>query len=291
MSTHHHLPTSTAYDLWSTVYDTDGNVLQQLDDIYISTILPSLIPQSTSTNTTENKDEDKDDNTTATTVVELGCGTGRNTLKLSNMGVNVLAVDNSRGMLDKLTTKLKKYDGDTTTTTTTTAGDVQVFEVDITTFSTEAVEAVESEEEERGDAAAFRTAINNKRIDGIISTLVLEHIPLRTFFSTASHILPQSSNAWLLLTNMHESMGAISSAGFWDEKSQRKVKPVSYVHTKAEILDEAGKWGFVVVDDEEGFMRESGVGGDVEDAKGRFGGRAEKWVGVVMHFGVVFRRV
>ncbi|KAK6339563.1 hypothetical protein TWF718_008964 [Orbilia javanica] len=245
-----HLPTSQAYDLWSEVYDTDGNVLQQLDDIYISTTLPGLI-------------------TPNCTVVELGCGTGRNTLKLVEMGAGkVLAIDNSRGMLEKLSEKLGG-EGE---------GRVETFEVDLNTFSSDGVGITTHD-----GAAEFRKSLRDKEVSGIVSTLVLEHLHLRTFFSLAASILPP--DGWLLLTNMHWDMGVISSAGFLDPTTGKKVKPVSINHNKREILEEAGKWGFVV----EGEMKEEGIR-DLEHAKG-FGRRAEKWVGVLMHVGVVFRRI
>ncbi|KAF3139802.1 hypothetical protein TWF703_003380 [Orbilia oligospora] len=241
---HRHLPTSQAYDLWSQVYDTDGNVLQQLDDIYISTTLPRLI-------------------TPDCTVVELGCGTGRNTLKLMEYGAGrVLAVDNSRGMLEKLVGKLGVLGGGGGGKD----GRVEVFE-------------------------RFKKALEGNEINGVVSTLVLEHLELSTFFSAVSKILPRTG--WLLLTNMHWEMGSISSAGFLDTTTGKKVKPVSINHTKEEILEEAGKWGFVVEQEEggggHGGVEETGIR-DLEHAK-EFGRRAEKWVGVLMHVGVVFRRV
>ncbi|KAF3168735.1 hypothetical protein TWF106_002780 [Orbilia oligospora] len=267
---HHHLPTSQAYDLWSQVYDTDGNVLQQLDDIYISTTLPRLI-------------------TPDCTVVELGCGTGRNTLKLVEYGAGrVLAVDNSRGMLEKLVEKLcGRKDGR-----------VEVFEVDLNTFSsnTTTISTSTGDGDGRWDGSGeegFRKALEGNEINGVVSTLVLEHLELSTFFSAVSKILPRTG--WLLLTNMHWEMGAISSAGFLDTTTGKKIKPVSMNHTKEEILEEAGKWGFVVEQEGEGGggghggVEETGIR-DLEHAKG-FGRRAEKWVGVLMHVGVVFRRV
>ncbi|KAK6507293.1 hypothetical protein TWF481_005738 [Arthrobotrys musiformis] len=247
MSNHDHLPTSQAYDLWSTVYDTDGNVLQKLDDIYISTALPPLI-------------------TPNTTVVELGCGTGRNTLKLVELGAGkVFAVDNSKGMLEKLCEKVK------------TGGEevVEVFEVDLSTFASEGT-AVEN------GGGEFKKALEGREVNGVLSTLVLEHLALPAFFAAAASILPVGG--WLLLTNMHWDMGSISSAGFLDTTTGKKVKPVSMNHTKEQILEEAQRWGFVVEGVEEAGIR------DEEHARA-FGRRAEKWVGVLMHVGILFRRV
>ncbi|RVD81669.1 uncharacterized protein DFL_009521 [Arthrobotrys flagrans] len=230
MSSQTYLPTSQAYDLWSSVYDTDGNVLQQLDDIYISTALPRW-----------------------------------NTLKLLEYGAeHVLAVDNSRGMLEKLVGKLGGE------------GKVEVFEVDLNAFPSGSGGGGDGEK-------GFKKALEGRKVDGVISTLVLEHLPLAAFFSVASSILPPTG--WLLLTNMHWDMGNISSAGFLDTTTGKKVKPVSMNHSKEEILEEAGRWGFAV----EGEVGETGIR-DEEHARG-FGRRAEKWVGVLMHVGVVFRRV
>ncbi|KAF7353928.1 Methyltransferase small domain-containing protein [Mycena venus] len=58
------VPVLEAYDLWAKTYDSDGNVLQLLDNELIDEVLPALLFQPLET------------------IVDFGCGTGRNTEKL-----------------------------------------------------------------------------------------------------------------------------------------------------------------------------------------------------------------
>ena len=66
-----YLPTTTAYDRWAQVYDSDSNPLQALDDLQLSTFLPNFLIMVS---------EASDGR--PTTIVDLGCGTARNTIKL-----------------------------------------------------------------------------------------------------------------------------------------------------------------------------------------------------------------
>lgn len=67
-----YLDTASAYDLWASVYDTDGNFLQALDSIEMKMLLPRAMSMLT--------DTQNDSPTTKIKAVDLGCGTGRNTL-------------------------------------------------------------------------------------------------------------------------------------------------------------------------------------------------------------------
>lgn len=115
--------------------------------------------------------------------------------------------------------------------------------------------------------------------DAIVSTLVLEHIPLSNFFAACADIM--ASGGTLLLTNMHADMGAVSQAGFRDPKTGEKIRPVSYAHTVEEVIEEASKWGFEVV----GEVEERKVGGEEDVAV--LGERARKWMGFKVWFGMV----
>lgn len=58
--------------------------------------------------------------------------------------------------------------------------------------------------------------------DMVLSTLVLEHLPLDVFFGTVRRLLKKEGGV-LVLTNMHPDMGGISQAGFLDTDSNVKV--------------------------------------------------------------------
>jgi len=63
------IPTVECYNAWSNTYDSDGNVLQLLDDIAFEEIAQPLL-------------KSLHQNSTKQICCELGCGTGRNTIKV-----------------------------------------------------------------------------------------------------------------------------------------------------------------------------------------------------------------
>ncbi len=117
--------------------------------------------------------------------------------------------------------------------------------------------------------------------DTLISTLVLEHIPLFEFFRTLSQMLKPGGFA--LVTNMHSEMGASSQAGFVDPETGEKVRPKSYNHRLEDVIAEASRQKFQVV----GAVEERVM--DEEMAE-MLGARAKKWVGVTVWFGICFRK-
>src|ERR1051326_8567330 len=76
-----------AYTRWSATYDADPNRTRDLDQIVTRQILAGLHCQS---------------------ILELGCGTGKNTAFLADIGEKVLALDFSEGMLDRAREKLSQ---------------------------------------------------------------------------------------------------------------------------------------------------------------------------------------
>jgi ubiquinone/menaquinone biosynthesis C-methylase UbiE len=86
-STVRYLDTTAAYDLWSEVYDTDGNFLQALDNLEMQTLLPRFLSHIADPPPWK--------------LVDMGCGTGRTTLKLLSLpGSTVIGLDASPKMLD-----------------------------------------------------------------------------------------------------------------------------------------------------------------------------------------------
>lgn len=133
------------------------------------------------------------------------------------------------------------------------------------------------------DNAAASLSDSARGADVVVSTLVLEHLPLDAFFGAVSGIL--RPGGLVLLTNMHPDMGTRSQAGFIDPETGKKIRPVSYAHRIEDVVEEARRCTFEVVGEVR--EREARVS-DLED--GGLGDRGEKWIGVRMWFGMVFRK-
>ena len=76
----------SAYNTWSSSYDTDENLTRDLDQKVTRETLANLHFQS---------------------ILETGCGTGKNTAFLSQIGAKVHALDFSEGMIEKARAKVK----------------------------------------------------------------------------------------------------------------------------------------------------------------------------------------
>ncbi|KAK6373436.1 hypothetical protein LTS17_008456 [Exophiala oligosperma] len=226
-----YLSTSQAYDLWAAVYDTDGNFLQALDTIEMKTLIPRLLSLLEASCLSR-----------PWKLVDLGCGTGRNTAALLEVdGATVVGLDVSPE--------------DSAAKGKLSLGVFDMIEQD----------------------SASEMALD---ADAIVSTLVLEHIPVEVFFKHVAKML--KPGGYLLLTNMHSEMGGISQAGFVDPDTGEKIRPTSYAHTVAEVEAEAAKNGFETVG---GNMKERSVD---QSLVPRLGERSAKWLGVKVWFGGIF---
>lgn len=247
-----YLPTLEAYDKWAEVYDSDSNALQALDDEKVFHLLPQLLgllPASS----------DK-----TLRVIDLGCGTGRNTLKLLGIpGAEIYGLDLSPKMLD--IAKKRCIAAWNSLPPEKRAISVNFWTHDVL------------------DANSYtKLELRPQTVDIVISTLVVEHIPLATFFQAVDKLLVPGG--LVLITNMHSEMGARSQAGFKDPVTGEKVRPVSYNHSLNDLVEAGKAAGYRLVGDS---VLECRV--DEELAK-RLGPRAEKWIGVKMWMGGIFIR-
>ena len=242
-----YLKSTAAYDLWSAVYDTDGNILQALDTIEMRSLLPDLLSRLP-------RDQ-------AWKIVDLGCGTGRNSMQLLDISeATIICLDASPKMLEIAIRRL----------------DDRMTESDEVSTKAKAFQAIVYDM--LSSDPLPRSALE---ADALISTLVLEHIPLFEFFRTLSQILKPGGFA--LVTNMHSEMGAISQAGFVDPETGEKVRPKSYNHILRDVVAEARRQDFQVVGNIEERVME-------EKMAEMLGERAKKWIGVTVWFGVCFRK-
>ena len=239
-------PTS-AYDLWSQVYDTDGNFLQALDTIEMQTLLPKMLSRMSSDPPWK--------------IVDLGCGTGRSmTALLEIPACTVIGLDASPKMLEIARSRIDDFMARIGRTSDTAIG----VQLELYKMS--------------GSCHVPSCALN---ADALVSTLVMEHIPLSTFFEKASQLL--KPNGLALVTNMHSDMGAISQAGFVDPKTGEKVRTQSFAHHLNDVVAEARRQGFEVV----GEILERAVNEEMSEV---LGVRARKWIGVTVWFGVCLRK-
>jgi SAM-dependent methyltransferase len=117
----------------------------------------------------------------------------------------------------------------------------------------------------------------------VLSTLVLEHLPVDVFFRTcASFIKP---GGLLIVTNMHAEMGKRSQAGFVDNEGDMKVQGESFNYEIDEVVIAGREAGFEIVGEA---LKERGI--DENDVRrGTVGKRGRKWVGCKVWFGGIFR--
>jgi predicted TPR repeat methyltransferase len=237
------------------VYDTDGNILQALD----SHLVPTLLTQAFTVLS-------KSMNNSPITITELGAGTGRNTSILPSFTfpiAQINALDLSPAMLAIAHTRYL--------TTLESNASFLASKPNTSFYEFDALNPSKYPEIKSLEGKA----------DLVLSTLVLEHLPLTVFFETVSRLVKRGGV--LVLTNMHAEMGRISQAGFVDTETGEKIRGRSYVYEIEEVLEEGRKWGFSVMGD----VVEKDVNED--DIGKTMGERGRKWISVRCWFGCVMR--
>ncbi|KAJ4422718.1 hypothetical protein N0V82_002615 [Gnomoniopsis sp. IMI 355080] len=238
-STIQYLDTEATYDLWAQHYDTDGNFLTAVDSEEMQSLMPKFLSMLNFPKPWK--------------IVDLGCGTGRNTARLVGLvETNVVALDLSQKMLDisKQRFHSAKVEG------------TVVFE------TYDMLKAPSPPTVALGATA-------------VISTLVVEHIPLPDYFEAVSLIL--RPGGLLLLTNMHSDMGRITQAGFVEPETGQRIRPTSYAHSVHDIVSEADKQGFEVIMP---FRERTLTENDLE----LLSPRAAKYVGMRIWYGGILRK-
>jgi 2-polyprenyl-3-methyl-5-hydroxy-6-metoxy-1,4-benzoquinol methylase len=279
-----YVPTVEAYDAWADVYDSDGNVLQAVDDyeLGIGGMMERFIDTLVQTDRGDKSLE----------IVDLGCGTGRNTVavlthhRLNGLDVSITGIDASAGMLNKAVEKLhaaKKALGEQDRVKKT----FRLLQHDFLDPTDATLPPIPLPAGTVPISGSESTAAVSAPYDGLTTTLVLEHFPLNTFFAVlVSLVRPKGL---VLLTNMHYDMGMQSQAGFVSQDAQGqaiKVRGTSWVHGVRETVDAATQVGFEVV----GQVVERAVSEEMIE-KGFVGERGRKWLRVRVWYGMILRRV
>lgn len=272
-----HVSTKLAYLAWAPVYDTDGNVLQALDDhtLGMKGGLMTTFVNGVSQHVLQSRFPTVE-------IIDLGCGTGRSILTTLKYNwpvphhIHVTGIDSCPPMLARAAEKVKAWYLTAPAPMRGKRG-CDLFEHDF----------LNPIDENRDPILVDRWDYKlPAQPAGLISTLVLEHFPVEPFFAVVASLLRPGD--YVLLTNMHKDMGARTQAGFtWTDPQSgqaTKIRGKSWVHSIPDVVEAGQKWGFQKVDSalagvDEG-MIEAGVVGE----------RGRKWIGVTMWFGLVLRK-
>lgn len=175
------METQKAYNEWSDSYDVDKNLTRDLDQKVTREVLANLHFNS---------------------ILEIGCGTGKNTAFLAQIGTNLHALDFSLGMIEKAKEKVRLQN-------------VRFSVADITN-------------EWPGNDGEF---------DLVVCNLVLEHIADLTFiFSEAGRVLQK--NGSFFVNELHPfKQYEGSKARFYREDETIEVE--AFVHHISEFTNAA----------------------------------------------------
>lgn len=167
------------YDRWACVYDTDANPMPALEEPIVRSAIGN--PRGCS-------------------ALDLGCGTGRHAIWLSQAGAQVTAVDFSAGMLEKARSKPG-------------ADQIQFVESDL------------------NGSLPWK-----QEFDLIVSGLVLEHLTnIAAFFRQMKQMLKPGGQA--VVSTMHPAMFLKGSkARFTDPESGDVIEPGSIEHSISDCV-------------------------------------------------------
>lgn len=178
-----------AYNLWAATYDTDRNLTRDLDGRVTREVLAAIHDAR---------------------ILELGCGTGKNTIFLAQIATRLRAMDFSEAMLAKAWMKI-------------TASHVTFTVADLTQ----------------------PWPCESASVDLVVGNLVLEHIEgLPFIFAEAGRCLAPSGRCFISeLHPFRQYLGA--KATF--ERSQGATEIPAFVHHISDFLDAAAEAGLRLV--------------------------------------------
>jgi malonyl-CoA O-methyltransferase len=178
-----------AYNEWSGTYDSDENLTRDLDQRVTMELLGNLQFGS---------------------ILEIGCGTGKNTVFLAKIGSIVHAVDFSQGMIDKAKEKVQ-------------ADNVHFSLMDITQ----------------------RWEFEDETFDLVVCNLVLEHMEdLDPVFSEAARML--QPNGYFFINELHPFRQYDGKkARFY--RNEEKIEVDAFIHHTSDFFNAAINHGLALV--------------------------------------------
>ena len=180
-----------AYDRWSAIYDSDVNPTRDLDAIVLRRAPLRLHGRQ---------------------VLELGCGTGKNTLWLAGASANVTALDFSAGMLARARERVAAHN-------------------------------VEFRVHDLREALPLR----DESVDVVVGNLVLEHIEdLAPIFTEATRVLTSGGQLYFCELHPYRQLRG-GQAHFDDPASGETVAVTAHRHSTSEYVNAAIAAGLTLV--------------------------------------------
>jgi len=182
------LPTSVGYDQWAPSYDHDGNPLPALEEALVAELLGDVHGLE---------------------ILDLGCGTGRHSIRMAGAGARVTALDFSSGMLAQARGKADK-------------SDVRFQSHDL----------------------SQRLPFPAENFDRVLCALVVDHIEdLDKLFSEMHRVCRPTGN--VVVSGMHPAMMLRGvQARFRLPETDREIRPASYPHGMSDYVMAAARAGF-----------------------------------------------
>lgn len=176
-----------AYDTWASSYDSDYNLTRDLDAEVVRRAPLAL----------EGRD-----------VLELGCGTGKNTAFLAQLARSVMALDFSSGMLERARERVH-------------AAHVRFVQQDV----------------------RERWPVPDDSVDVVVGNLVLEHVAgLAPIYAEAARVLRPGGRLWLC--ELHpERQRRGGQAQYTDPRTGDRVRVDAHLHSAAEYVNEGIRAG------------------------------------------------
>jgi malonyl-CoA O-methyltransferase len=178
-----------AYDSWAASYDTDSNPTRDLDADVVR-MAPLAI--------------------TGRDVLELGCGTGKNTVWLAAQARTVVAIDFSRGMLVRARERVE-------------AAHVRFVQHDLRT----------------------PWPLADGAVDTVVGNLVLEHVEdLSHVYAEAARVLRPAGQLWLC--ELHPDRQRRGGQAQFTTSEGETVRVAAYLHSVAEYVNGGIAAGFTL---------------------------------------------
>jgi len=184
----HNNENECGYNCWSEFYDSYPNPTVAIDELLFPQVYADICRQN---------------------VLEVGCGTGRHTLRLLEFENTITGIDISDGMLARLREKMN-------------SPNLNLVKGDFLSES-----------------------IPNAPFDSIVASLVLEHIPdLIGFFEASRNVLKDGGH--LYLSEVHPDRTANGVFAHFKKPDGNELQLKSSPHTLDKILEAAIQKGFRV---------------------------------------------